>query len=333
MKHVKGLRLFHDISEIDWNDWRWQLQHQLYAEEILSIEGMPRGIPFSLFDKDFGLTPHLVSLIEPGLLQDPIALQFFPREEEDTLDCMSDDPFNERGSQPLPGLIRRYPDRVIILAANGCASYCRYCTRRWNWHTKSPQSLDMESIAGYLAQRPQIREVIVSGGDPLLLEDNKLAEIFETLKKISSVEIIRIGSRLLTVLPQRFTSGLISTLAGSAPVYLMTHFNHPVELTPAAVQAIGRLVDRGIVLCNQSVLLKDINDNIETLTELNRSLVRNRIRPYYLFHCDPVSGTSHFVVPKTTGRALVRQLRDRVSGLCVPTYVEDVPGPGKLPID
>jgi lysine 2,3-aminomutase len=272
------------------------------------------------------LTPPLLALIERA--DDPLGRQFLPDLLELADDGLPDDPLAEAALAPLPAVIHRYPSRALLLAGNGCAAYCRFCTRKRRIGCAAFHLPFAELIKGvdYLAAHPEITEVIVSGGDPLLLPDDALAELLDRLRRIPHLGVLRVATRTLTVLPERITPALAELLGRHAPLYLTTHFNHPRELTPAAAEACSRLANAGIPLANQTVLLRGVNDAADTLIALCEGLLRQRVRPYYLHQLDPVHGTDHFRVSIERGLELVAALRQRVSGLAVPHYILDLPG-------
>jgi lysine 2,3-aminomutase len=268
----------------------------------------------------------LVELIEQP--DDPLGRQFLPDPRELLADGLADDPLTERELAPVPAIVHRYPARALLLAGNACAAYCRFCTRKRRVGcTAFTVGFDalLDGVA-YLAAHPEIREVIITGGDPLLLHDELLSELLDRLRRIQHLGVLRIATRTLTVLPERITPALAALLGRHAPLYLTTHFNHPRELTPAAADACALLANAGIPLANQTVLLRGVNDAADALVALCDGLLRLRVRPYYLHQLDPVHGTGHFRVPIERGLELVAVLRARVSGLAVPHYIVDLPG-------
>lgn len=281
-----------------------------------------------------GVTPHFLSLIDRNDPNDPLRVQVVPRGAELAPSSWDRrDPLGEEDLEAVPYLVHRYPDRVLLLATDRCASYCRFCTRkRWVGRGPGPSSDDLEVAVGYVERNPQVREVIVSGGDALLLGDDKLAALLERLRRVPHLDVIRLATRMLAFAPMRVTSELVGVLRAhldvtSAPaLYALTHFNHPRELAPAARRAIMALVDAGVPVLNQTVLLRGVNDRREVLVELLRALTRVRARPYYLHQCDLAPGTEAFRVPLHEAQALVGSLRGELSGLSVPTFVVDVPG-------
>lgn len=278
------------------------------------------------------ITPYYLDLLEgPG---DPLWRQCVPDLAELEVDGLLADPLSEAHLSPVPGLIHRYPDRALILTTATCAVYCRFCTRKRaiGCGAGSPAP-DFTAALAYIAGTPALREVILSGGDPLLLDDERLDDLLGRLRAIPHVETIRIHSRVPVVLPERITEQLCSILGRHHPLYLNTHFNHPRELTPAAAAACGRLAAAGIPLGNQSVLLRGVNDDAETLRTLFRGLLRLRVRPYYLHHGDLVAGTAHLRTTIESGLSLVAALRNTLPGMAIPQYVIDLPGGrGKVPL-
>lgn len=270
------------------------------------------------------ITPYYLDLIEvPG---DPIWRQCIPDLHELALDGQSADPLDEERLSPIPGLVHRYPDRGLLLVSNSCAVYCRFCTRKRQVGCSVGEGFDLPAALDYLARTPVIREVILSGGDPLMLPDAALDDLLGRLRAIPHIETIRIHSRVPVVLPERVTPELCALLRRYHPLFLNTHFNHPRELTRLASEACARLADAGIPLGNQTVLLAGVNDDSTTLRELLRGLLRLRIRPYYLHQMDLVAGTGHFRTPIETGLALVDSLRGPLTGMAIPHYVIDLPG-------
>lgn len=272
------------------------------------------------------LTPQILGTIEQA--DDPIGRQFLPDPRELADDSLSDDPLAEAQLAPLPALVHRYPARVLLLAGNSCAAYCRFCTRKRRIGCAAHHLPFSELLKGvdYIAAHAEVNEVIVSGGDPLLLDDAALSELLGRLRRLPHLGVLRIATRTLSSLPERITPELAALLGRQAPLYLTTHFNHPRELTPEVVEACTRLAAAGIPMANQTVLLRGINDDADTLVALCGVLLQMRVRPYYLHQLDPVRGTGHFRVPIERGLQLVGTLRQRVSGLAVPHYILDLPG-------
>jgi lysine 2,3-aminomutase len=282
------------------------------------------------------ITPYYASLIRKADLSDPIFRMAVPeaRELADS-PFLCDDPLEEDEDMPVPGLVHRYADRALLLTTTTCSMYCRHCTRKRaaGMHESTITAGRLARAVAYLKAHPEIRDVILSGGDPLTMATEALERIIAAVRGVESVEIIRIGTRTPVVLPQRITDELVGMLRKYHPLWINTHFNHPNELTPESAEACARLVDAGIPLGNQSVLLRGINDCPQVMEELLRGLVRMRVRPYYLFQCDLVRGVEHFRTPLARGIEIMEYLRGRVSGLAIPQFVVDAPhGGGKIPV-
>ena len=323
------------------DDWKWQLRNSikdikglkekflLKEEDINALSGVIKFFPFSI-------TPHYLSLIDRGNANDPVRLQCVPSEKEIALHLeLQDDPLGEEKDTVLPGLVHRYPDRVLLTLTNMCPVYCRHCTRKREWHKGFwvRTSEELEKIYSYIRTHKDIRDVILSGGDPLILSTQKLDGVLKRLREIDHVEIIRIGTRCPVVLPQRIDDELVTMLKKYRPIWVNTHFNHPNEITKESQAACDRMLCAGIPVNNQTVLLKNINDDVQTMTRLCQALVRISVRPYYLFHCDPVSGTGHLRTSIDKGLEIIKAMRGFTSGLCVPTYVVDgIEGQGKVPL-
>lgn len=317
-------------SREEWNDWRWQLAHARRHWD-------PRNAATSRVESryPFFATPYWLRLMEEtGIPCGPAAMQAIPDERElsDAGEC--GDPFGESANPPLPGLVHRFPDRVLVIASLACAMRCRHCTRKNLLGVHAAPGMDgIMLIRDYVIAHPAVREVILSGGDPLLLEDDTIAERVEAFASLQQIDAIRIGTRVPCTLPMRVTLSLVSRLASSRKVWVNTQFNHVSEITPEAATACARLVDAGIPVSNQAVLLRGVNDTADDLVDLFCGLQRIRVRPYYLFVCDPVAGISHFRVPDERAVALEREVATRVGGLALPRFVRDVPSaPRKLPL-
>lgn len=332
-----------DLSQLSENyDWRWQLRHavtnEAEIEQHLSLtERERRAVQvFSQSRLPFRVTPHFLSLIDKNDTNCPLRRQLVPQVAELDPDAnLRTDPLGEEDHEVVPHLVHRYPDRVLLLATDRCASYCRFCTRkRWVGQGPTPKPADLHRALEYIRAHPQIEEVIVSGGDALMFSDAHLQDMLTQIRSIPHVQIIRLATRMLTFAPMRVTEELLSVLKPLAPIYVMSHINHPKEVSPASEKAIRMLVDAGVVVLNQTVLLKGVNDNRATLCELFKLLVRHRVRPYYLHQCDVVEGSTHFRVPIQQAQALFASLRGHISGLCMPSFVIDVPGGfGKVPME
>ena len=325
----------------EWNDWRWQLRNSIKDIEDLKKEfslnaAEAEYLPAVITNYPFRITPYYLSLIDRQNPRDPVRLQCVPSKCEEGLYLeLQDDPLGEEKDTAMPGLVHRYPDRVLLTLTNMCQVYCRHCTRKREWHegfwVRTPEEL--ENIYRYIKIHKEIRDVILSGGDPLILSTQKLEEILERLRKIGHVEIIRIGTRCPVVLPQRIDDELVSMLKKYRPIWINTHFNHSNEITKESQAACDRILCAGIPVNNQTVLLKNINDDAEIMTRLCHGLVRIGVRPYYLFQCDPVSGTGHFRTSIDKGLEIIKAMRGFTSGLCVPNYVVDgLEGQGKVPL-
>jgi lysine 2,3-aminomutase len=329
-----------DIPESTWQDWHWQLSHLLTTKEDFQriIELTPEEM--LAFDTPgmfrVGATPYFASLIDPDDPQCPIRRQVIPTiaEGQVALDEMTDS-LGEDAHSPVTGLVHRYPDRVLMLVNNQCASFCRFCTRSrlvGDPHQQLNSSVYQGQI-DYIAANPAIRDVLISGGDPLILPQHLLESLLSRLREIPHVEVIRIGSRVPVFLPQRITDQLVAALKKYHPLWMNIHFNHPREITPEVELALAKLADAGIPLGSQTVLLAGINDCPQTMKALVQKLVRNRVRPYYLYQCDQVPGSSHFRTSIEAGMEIIESLRGHTSGFAVPTYVIDAPqGGGKVPI-
>ena len=331
---------FKDIPDENWNDWHWQLSHRLNALEdfqgvINLTESEKRALgEHGLFRVD--ITPYFASLIDPDDPQDPVRLQVIPTYREiSTFTGMMEDSLSEDAHSPVPGLVHRYPDRALMLVTTQCASYCRYCTRGRivgdPSATFSREELDAQ--IAYLQRTPQIRDVLLSGGDPLVLAPKVLEMILTRLREIPHIEIIRIGSRVPVFMPMRVTDELCEMLRKFHPLWLNIHVNHPNEITSELAAACAKLADAGIPLGNQSVLLSGVNDCVHIQRKLVQDLVRMRVRPYYLYICDLVEGAGHFRTPVSKGIEIIEGLRGHTSGFAVPTFVVDAPGGGgKIPV-
>lgn len=336
----KRAQFFKDVLDEKWNDWRWQLTNRLNTVEeigqILTLTDSEKKALSSqgLFRVD--VTPYFISLINPDDPDDPIRKQMIPLADEMVpFTGMMEDSLAEDQHSPVPGLVHRYPDRVLMLVTTQCASYCRYCTRARivgdPSATFSPQEFDLQ--IEYLKNTPQVRDVLLSGGDPLTLSPKLLESLIKRLREIPHIEIIRIGSRVPVFMPMRVTDELCDMLQKYHPLWLNIHVNHPNEITAELEQACDKLSRAGIPLGNQSVLLAGVNDCVHIQRKLVQDLVRIRVRPYYLYQCDLVDGVGHFRTPVAKGIEIIEGLRGHTSGYSVPTYVVDAPGGGgKIPL-
>ena len=332
---------FKDIPDEKWNDWRWQLSHRLNSvedfEQIVTLSDSEKKAlsQHGLFRVD--ITPYFASLIDPSNSQDPVRKQIIPTAGEILpFTGEMEDSLAEDAHSPVPGLVHRYPDRVLMLVTTQCASYCRYCTRSRIVGDPSQtfSSKDFEAQLDYLRRTPQVRDVLLSGGDPLVLAPKVLERLLTALREIPHIEIIRIGSRVPVFMPQRVTEELTDMLQKFHPVWLNIHVNHPNEITAELAEACDKLSRAGIPLGNQSVLLAGVNDDPHIQRKLVHDLVRIRVRPYYLYQCDLVHGVGHFRTPVGKGIEIIEALRGHTSGFAVPTYVVDAPGGGgKIPLN
>lgn len=341
IRNWKEVPLWKDVTDEQWNDWHWQVANRLNSvedikkvikltkEEEAEIEKVMAGFRV-------GITPYYASLMSEDDPSCPVRMQAVPtlcethRSDADMLD-----PLHEDEDSPAPGLTHRYPDRVLFLITDQCSMYCRHCTRRrMAGETDGARSReDIDACIAYIKKTPVVRDVLLSGGDALCVEDDVLEYIISELRKIPHVEIVRIGSRTPVVMPQRITDNLVNMLKKYHPIWLNTHFNHPKEMTPEAMEACRKLADAGIPLGNQSVLLRGVNDDVHVMRNLMHLLVKNRVRPYYIYQCDLSLGIEHFRTPVSKGIEIIEALRGHTSGYAVPTFVVDAPGGGgKTPV-
>jgi lysine 2,3-aminomutase len=338
-----GRGFWGDVSEDNWNDWRWQLKNR-----ITSLPLLQRFLPTLTPEEYAGtllanqklalaITPYFFNLIDGADENCPIRRQVVPRiEETHVAPWEMSDPCGEDSHSPVPGLVHRYPDRVLFLVTDRCASYCRYCTRSrmvsnatgYDFHPEFERQIE------YVRQHPEVRDVLLSGGDPLLLSDEKLETLLSRLRAIPHVEFLRIGTRIPIFLPQRITPELCAMLKKYHPLFISIHSNHPRELTVEVRDALGRLADAGIPLGNQSVLLRDINDDPVVMRALVQKLLMCRVKPYYLYQCDLITGSAHLRASVRKGLEIMEKLRGHTTGYAVPQYVIDAPGGGgKVPIN
>ena len=334
-------RFFGDVPDSVWNDWKWQFRNRitrleqlakfipLSAEEIAQLKLVIMRYPLSV-------TPYYLSLINPDDPDDPIRKQAIPSALEMTMGALGiEDPLGEKEDTVVPGLVHRYPDRVLMVLTDICPMLCRHCTRKREWRNggwvRTPA--EVEAMLNYIRQHRSVRDVILSGGDPLTLSTRHLEDIIRRLRQIKHVEIIRIGTRFPVVLPQRIDNELCTMLSKYGPIWLNTHFNHIREITPEAAGACDRLLRSGIPMNNQSVLLRGVNDSVAAQTALCHGLLKIKVRPYYLFQCDEVQGTEHLRTPVDVGVQIIEGMRGHTSGLAIPTFVIDLPnGGGKVPL-
>ena len=317
-----------------WNDWKWQLKNR-----ITNVQGITRACGISIPDAvvskfPISITPYYWSLIRQFDYSDPIFRMCVPSAEEMD-DTMFSDPLHEEEQSPVECLVHRYNDRALLISTSVCSVYCRYCTRKRTVGMKDEAITgeQLDKAVEYLKKHPEVEDVIISGGDPLVMSNAWLRWILTAIRAIPSVQVIRIGTKVPVVLPQRINESLVKLLSEFHPLYINTHFNHPNEVTPESQRACEMLVNHGIPVGNQSVLLRGVNDNPQVYEELCRKLIRMRVRPYYLYQCDLVKGVEHFRTPIATGLGVMYYLRGRLSGIGIPQFIIDSPGgKGKIPI-
>lgn len=334
-------KFFPAATEKEWSDWRWQSQNR-----VRTIEQMEQMLHLCQEERDglvgngkllaVGVTPYYMSLLDPDDADQPLRRTVIPRSEEFLRSYgEADDPLGEDGHSPVPGLVHRYPDRVLLLGVDFCSTYCRYCTRSrvvGNGEITSSK-YRFEKIFEYLRNTPQVRDVLISGGDPLAMGEEKLDYLLGNLRAIPHIEFVRIGTKMPAVLPQRVTPQLCRVLKKHHPLWMSIHFLHEDECTPEAAKACGRLADAGIPLGAQTVLLKGVNDSVDAMKKLFHKLLMMRVRPYYIYQCDPISGSAHFRTPVSKGLEIIEGLRGHTTGYAVPQYVIDAPGGGgKIPL-
>jgi lysine 2,3-aminomutase len=333
-------RYFPKATEENWNDWRWQLRHRITTLKQLETmfqlsDNERKGFQFQNTALPLAITPYYASLIDPENPDQPIRRGMIPVASELLVSPgEARDPLGEDGHSPVKGIVHRYPDRVLFLVTDYCSSYCRYCTRsRMVGKRKRGGMKQWQQAIAYIARNKEIRDVLISGGDPLTLADEQLDWILTKLREIPHVEVIRIGTKAPLVLPQRITPELVAILKKHHPLWMSIHCMHPDELTPEARQACTMLADAGIPLGSQTVLLAGINDSVETMRSLMHGLMKIRVKPYYLYQCDPIMGSSHFRTSVSKGLEIYQGLRGHTTGYAVPTYVIDAPGGGgKIPL-
>ncbi len=337
----RKIKYFPNVLETEWNDWHWQVRNRIKnvdeLERYINLsEDEKRQISTVLSKFRMAITPYYLCLIDPQNPECPIKKQAIPSINEMHIginDML--DPLAEDTDSPVPGLTHRYPDRVLFLITDMCSMYCRHCTRRrfaGQHDSRMPQNRIDQAIE-YIRNTKEIRDVLLSGGDALLVSDEILEDIISRLREIEHVEVIRIGTRTPVVLPQRITPEFVNMLKKYHPIWLNTHFNHYDEITNESKKAIDLMADAGIPLGNQSVLLRGVNDSVEIMKKLVQQLVSIRVRPYYIYQCDLSLGIEHFRTPVSKGIEIIEGLRGHTSGYCVPTFVVDAPGGGgKIPV-
>lgn len=325
-------------TQPEWHDWKWQFRNRvtrvadiqryltLTPDEEAAFHKAGTNLPFAI-------TPYYLDLLKNDDPNDPIRKTVVPQLAELTTSPNEMvDPCGEDGDMAAPGLVHRYPDRVLFLVNETCSVYCRYCTRS-RVVGSGEHEVDFEAAYAYLEANPQIRDVLISGGDPLVMADHKLDAIITRLKAIPHIELVRVGTKIPVVLPQRITDDFVAMLKKHAPFYMSIHFLHPDEITPEVEAACNKLADAGVMTFSQTVLLQGVNDDPEVMKTLMHKLLKLRVRPYYIYQCDPVEGTSHFRTPVSKGLEIMRHLRGHTTGYAIPTYVIDAPGGGgKVPI-
>ena len=329
-------------TKADWNNWEWQLRNSFTSMKDLARVINLTGDELSSAQLENGnlplrITPYYASLLDAENSQQPLRKCVVPLTAEHLIAVEeAADPLGEDSHSRVPGLIHRYPDRVLFLVTGFCATYCRYCTRSRLVGDQNKRHLNRDQwdrAIAYIELNPQVRDVLLSGGDPLTMSDESIEYLLSRLSRIPHVEFVRIGTKVPVVLPQRITTNLVNVLKRFRPLWMSIHFTHPDEITPETTQACERLADAGIPLGSQTVLLQGINDNIDTMKKLMHELLKIRVRPYYLYQCDPIIGSSHFRTPVEKGIEIIQGLRGHTSGYAVPHYVIDAPGGGgKIPL-
>ncbi|MBG0763981.1 MAG: lysine 2,3-aminomutase [Tissierellales bacterium] len=341
MAYYNEIPLWKDVKEEEWNDWKWQVRNRINTvdqlKDIINLTEKEEEDISKVLDKfRMGITPYYAAQMDKEDHTCPIRMQAVPTIAETHIGAADmTDPLHEDEDSPVEGLTHRYPDRVLFLVTDQCSMYCRHCTRRRfaGQQDKAVSTDKIDKQIEYIRNTPEVRDVLLSGGDALLISDEKLEYIIKKLREIPHVEIIRIGSRTPVVCPQRITDDLVNMLKKYHPIWLNTHFNHPKEITPESTEAIAKLADAGIPLGNQSVLLRGINDCVHVMKDLVQQLVKIRVRPYYIYQCDLSLGIEHFRTTVGKGIEIMEGLRGHTSGYAVPTFVVDAPGGGgKTPV-
>lgn len=333
--------IWKDAEDKDWNNWIWQQQKRIKSmdvlEKVIKVTDEERQA-FAQSHEQFnmGITPYYASLIDPNDPNCPIRLQSVPKSGELKIMPMDmEDPLAEERDMPVPGITHRYPDRVLFYTTHNCPVYCRHCTRKRKVSDPSSSAANkqLEESLAYIEEHKEIRDVVISGGDPLSNSDDRLEYILSRLRAMEHIQVFRLGTRNLVTLPMRVTDSFAKMLSKYHPVFVHTHFNHPKEVTKEAFEACRKLADAGCVINNQMVLLKGVNDDPKIVMELNHKLLMMRVRPYYIFQCDMSQGISHFRTPVEKGLEIIESLRGWTSGMAVPHYVIDAPGGGgKIPL-
>ncbi len=342
-RDYQQISLYKDVNPLDWEDWRWQMRNRITKlEQVAQVVNLTpeekEGIQNAKGRMAMAITPYWATLLDPDDPNCPMRRQSIPTQNEFHISPYEmADPCGEDTDSPAPHLVHRYPDRVLLLSTESCAMYCRHCTRRRlvGQEEKADNSLNRwDAAIEYIRANKKIRDVLISGGDPLTLEDEALEELIKKLRSIPHLEFLRLGTRIPVTLPQRITEKLVSMLKKYSPMWISIHFNHPKEITRRTKIACEMLADAGIPLGSQTVLLKGINDRPSTMRRLVHELLKIRVRPYYIYQCDLVRGTQHFRTPVEAGINIIEKLRGHTTGYGVPTYVIDAPGGGgKIPIN
>ncbi|MGE5893288.1 MAG: KamA family radical SAM protein [bacterium] len=334
-------KLWPGVTTEEWNDWRWQMANRVRTIDNLSLLLNLKPYQISRYKRlieyfHFAITPYYLSLIDWSNPDDPVRKQSVPDLKELEFQIIGDnDPLEEEEDMQVAGLVHRYPDRVLAVVTNTCSMYCRHCTRKRIWHEGESErsKKELKAMVDYIRSTSGVREVVVSGGDPLTMNIDLLDWFLGELQRISHIEVLRIGTRVPAVLPMRITDDLVSMLSRHRPLWLNTQFNHPREITPEVQEACDKIQRAGIPISNQSVLLRGVNDSLEVMKELCHALQRIMVRPYYLYQCDPVRGVEHFRTNLWKGIEIIEMMRGYTGGLCVPTFVVDAPGGGgKIPL-
>lgn len=342
-RDYQQISLYKDVNPLDWEDWRWQMKNRItkldqIAQVVKLTPEEEEGIKSAKGRMAMAITPYWAALIDAEDPNCPIRRQAIPTVNEFQVGPHEMvDPCGEDNDSPAPHLVHRYPDRVLLLATEACAMYCRHCTRRRLVGNEARADASSENkwdaALDYIRSNKKIRDVLISGGDPLILEEDALEDLLKKLRSIPSVEFLRLGTRVPVTLPQRVTDSLITMLKKYAPIWISIHFNHPKEITKRSKIACDMLSDAGFPLGSQTVLLQGVNDRPYIMRKLMQELLRIRVRPYYIYQCDPVRGTGHFRTPVSVGINIIEKLRGHTSGYAVPTYVIDGPGGGgKIPV-
>ncbi|MGM0410452.1 MAG: lysine 2,3-aminomutase [Bacillota bacterium] len=341
MRDYKNISLWEDVSQKEWDDWKWQVRNRITdVEELKKVVDLTEKEEEEITDVmgklRMAITPYYASLMDPEDRNCPVRMQAVPTEKELNLGGADmEDPLHEDVDSPVDNLTHRYPDRVLLLITDQCSMYCRHCTRR-RFAGQQDKAVPMDKIDNaidYIREHEEVRDVLLSGGDALLISDDKLEEIIQKLYEIPHVEMIRIGSRTPVVMPQRITDDLVNMLKKYHPIYVNVHFNHPKEITETSTKACAKLNDAGIPVGNQTVLLKGVNSQPKIMKKLMQKLLQIRVKPYYIYQCDLSQGIEHFRTPVSRGLEIMESLRGHTSGLAVPTFVVDAPGGGgKTPL-